>query len=193
MEKNRTNTRKIAMMGVMGALSIVLVLLIHLPILPAAPFLEYDPADIPILIVTFTYGPLAGLCLTAIVAVIQGVTVSFASGVYGIIMHVIATGVNIFVAGLLYRVKKNRPWAVVGLVGGGLARAAVMIPANLLFTPLFLGQGVGDVIGLLLPAIIPFNLLLAGINAVFVFVLYKHAGLLMKGEPLRKSSGYPSK
>ncbi len=186
MEKRRTNTRKIAVMGVMGALSIVLVWLIHIPILPAAPFLEYDPADIPILIVTFTYGPLAGLCLTVLVAVIQGVTVSFASGPYGIIMHIIASGANIFVAGMLYRLKKNRPFAVLGLAVGGLARAAVMIPANLLFTPLFMGQGVGDVIPLLLPAIIPFNLIVAGINAVFTFALYKHAGLLMKGELFRR-------
>ncbi|MFQ9412551.1 MAG: hypothetical protein ACLR1T_18100 [Evtepia gabavorous] len=41
---------------------LLLVYVIHFPIFPAASFLEYDPADIPILIGTFAYGPLAGFC-----------------------------------------------------------------------------------------------------------------------------------
>ena len=39
-------------MGMMAAISIILVYLIHFPIFPAASFLEYDPADVPILILT---------------------------------------------------------------------------------------------------------------------------------------------
>ena len=41
------------------AISIVFVSVIHFPLFPAAAFLEYDPADIPILIGTFAYGPIA--------------------------------------------------------------------------------------------------------------------------------------
>lgn len=53
--------RKLVTMAMLAALSIVLVYVIHFPIFPAASFLEYDPADIPILIGTFAYGPLAGV------------------------------------------------------------------------------------------------------------------------------------
>lgn len=49
--------RKLTTMGMMAAVSIILVYLIHFPIFPAASFLEYDPADIPIFICTFLYGP----------------------------------------------------------------------------------------------------------------------------------------
>ena len=60
--------RKLVTMAMLAALSIVLVYVIHFPIFPAASFLEYDPADIPILIGTFAYGPLAGVLLTVVVS-----------------------------------------------------------------------------------------------------------------------------
>ena len=44
------NTRKLTTLAMLAALAIVLVALIHFPLVPAAPFLEYDPADIPIFI-----------------------------------------------------------------------------------------------------------------------------------------------
>ena len=90
-------TMRLVKMGAMVALSVALVYLIHFPIFPAVAFLEYDPADIPILIGTFAFGPLAGLVLTVVTSVVQGLTVSASSGLYGILMHVIATGVLVVV------------------------------------------------------------------------------------------------
>lgn len=91
--------RKLVTMAMLAALSIVLVYVIHFPIFPAASFLEYDPADIPILIGTFAYGPLAGVLLTVVVSVIQGMTVSSGSGLMGIAMHIFATSILVLVAG----------------------------------------------------------------------------------------------
>ena len=54
------STVKLAKMGLLVAISIVLVYFIHFPIFPAVSFLEYDPADISIMIGTFAFGPLAG-------------------------------------------------------------------------------------------------------------------------------------
>lgn len=102
MTNQKTNSAKIAKMAMLVAISIVLVMVIHLPIFPAVAFLEYDPADIPILIGTFAFGPLAGLALTVVTSVIQGLTVSSGSGLYGILMHVIATGVLVIVSGSIY-------------------------------------------------------------------------------------------
>ena len=50
---------------------------------------------------------------------------------------------------------------------------AAMAVLNLLLTPLYMGASVKDVLGMLLPVIIPFNAIKAGINAVVTFVLYK--------------------
>ena len=87
-----TNTRKLTTMAILTALSVCFVALIHFPIFPAVAFLEYDPADIPILICGFAFGPAAGFIVTLIAAFIQGFTVSAQSGIYGIIMHIVATG-----------------------------------------------------------------------------------------------------
>ena len=79
---------------------------------------EYDPADIPIFIGTFLFGPLSGLCLTLVVSVIQGLTVSAASGPIGILMHFCATGSFVLVAGNLYKRSHTRKGAVTALVCG---------------------------------------------------------------------------
>ena len=107
--------RKLVTMAMVAALSIVLVYVIHFPIFPAASFLEYDPADIPILIGTFAYGPLAGVLLTVVVSVIQGMTVSSGSGLMGIAMHIFATSILVLVAGNIYRVKHTKKGAVLAL------------------------------------------------------------------------------
>ena len=59
-------THLLVKMSSMVAISIVLVYLIHFPIFPAVAFLEYDPADISILIGTFAFGPAAGVLLTLV-------------------------------------------------------------------------------------------------------------------------------
>lgn len=84
-------TVKLAKMAMLVAISLLLVN-IHFPIFPPIAFMEYDPADIPILIGTFAFGPAAGILITVVTALLQGFTVSAASGLYGILMHIIATG-----------------------------------------------------------------------------------------------------
>lgn len=159
-------------MAMLVAVSIVLVMIIHFPIFPAVAFLEYDPADIPILIGTFAFGPLAGIVLTVVTSLIQGLTVSAASGVYGIIMHIIATSALVLVAGTIYRRNKTKKSAVIGLIAGTAAMAVVMFFANMLITPAFTGMPLAGVMNLM-PFIILFNIVKAGINSVVTFLLYK--------------------
>ena len=174
-------------MGILAALSIVLVMLIHVPIFPAVSFLEYDPADIPIILGTFALGPGAGMLLTIIVSLIQGLTVSSASGWYGIVMHIIATGAYCLIAGLLYSKEKTKKRAILSLILGTTAMVVVMIPANLLLTPIYLKMlGIPDsaafpmVVSLLI-WIVLFNFVKAGINSLITFFLYKRvSGLLHK-------------
>ena len=170
-ETTRQKTIKLATMGMLVAISIVLLMIIRIPF-PPAPFLEYDPADIPIMFGTFAFGPLAGLILTVITSLVQGITVSAASGPYGILMHIISTGTFVLVAGLIYRRKKTRKAALISLICGALAMIAIMIPANILITPLFMGTPTNAVIAMILPVILPFNALKSGINAAIVLVLY---------------------
>ncbi len=49
----------------------------------------------------------------------------------------------------------------------------VMMPTNHVITPLFMAVPVDVVDALLLPVILPFNLLKAGVNALVTFLVYK--------------------
>lgn len=150
--KRKQNVRKLTALGMLGAISLILVATVHFPIIPAAPFLEYDPADVPILIGTFAFGPVAGFLLTVVVSIIQGMTVSAASG------------------------------GPIALIVGALVMTGAMVLMNLVLTPIFLGTSMEEVIPMLLPAIIPFNLIKAGLNCAITFVLYKSISHLLKGE-----------
>lgn len=172
MINTQQKTTTLAKMAMLVAVSIVLVYLIHIPILPMLPFLEYDPADVPILIGAFAFGPLAGISLTVVTSVIQGVTVSSAAGPYGIIMHVIATSALVLTASLIYKRNKTKKQAVIALVAGTLAMVAVMVPANMIITPLFMNVPL-EALKPSLPWIALFNLIKAGLNSIITFILYK--------------------
>ncbi len=193
MQKQNDSVRKLVVMAMLTALSIVLVYLIRFPIFASAPFLEYDMADVPILIGTFLFGPLSGLALTAVTCVIQGLTVSAGSGWVGIVMHLCATGAFALVAGYIYRYKHTRKGALIGLVLGAIAMTLMMIPLNLIFTVHFLGTPRAAVVGMMVPIIIPFNLIKAFANAALTFVLYKAVGRVLRLEPRAQEHTAPVK
>ena len=64
-------------------------------------------------------------------------------------------------------------WGLIALVVGGLVMIAVLIPANLIITPLFLGIPTEAVLAMIPTIILPFNLLKVALNTVIVFILYK--------------------
>lgn len=169
----KIKTKQLTQMAVLAAMSILLVYLIRFPIFPAAPFLEYDPADIPIFIGTFMFGPVGGLTLTGIVCVLQGITVSSASGIIGILMHFFATGSFVLVAGIVYKRNRTRKGAIIGLSIGVVAMTITMIIWNIIFTPLFLGVPIEAVLPMILPIILPFNIIKAGVNGAITFMVYK--------------------
>lgn len=176
-------TKKLTVMAMLVALSVVLVSLVHFPIFAPVAFLEYDPADIPILIGTFAYGPVAGLALTVVASLIQGFTVSAHSGIMGIAMHIFATSTLVLVAGLIYKYKHTRGGAVTALLCGTLAMTGAMMVFNHFLTPYFITPDVADAAAvaanrayvdtLLVPFIAPFNLIKAGANSVITFLVYK--------------------
>ena len=183
MSARSARIKKLAVMAMLVALSIVLVSLVHFPIFAPVAFLEYDPADIPILIGTFAYGPLAGIVLTVVASLIQGFTVSAQSGVMGIAMHIFATSTLVLVAGTIYKFRHTRSGAVIGLVAGVLAMTFAMMVFNHFITPYFITPDWSDAAAvaanrayvdtLLVPFIAPFNLIKAGANSVVTFLVYK--------------------
>jgi len=103
-------------------------------------------------------------------------------------MHVLSTGSYVLTAGLIYHFKRDRVGGCIGIFSGVIVSAIVMAAANLIITPLFMGVPVEAVKQMLIPAIIPFNLLKSGINGVIVLTIYKPISTyIIKGTELKKS------
>ena len=178
--KQRTYIDRMVKLGMLTALSIILVYAIHFPIFPAASYLEYDMADVPILIGTFLYGPWWGLALTAVVSLLQWLLVSPQSLWVGAVMHFFATGSYVVAAGLIYSKNRTRTAAIFGMALGAILQTLMMIPMNLIFTVHFFGVPKETVIALLPTAIIPFNAIKTVANSIITFLLYKRVAKLFE-------------
>ena len=177
--KNEMSTAKLAKLAMMTAVSIVLLLLVRIP-WPPAPFLVYDPADVPIYITAFAFGPIEGLLVTLVVCLIQAFGLG-GDGIYGFVMHFVATGLVAVIIGSMYRKKKTKKTAIVSLVTGVIVAVVVMCIMNLIVTPIYMGAPRASVVAMLPTVIIPFNLVKAGVNALLTFVLYKRISGLLHG------------
>ena len=179
MKNNEFSTAKIAKLAMMTAISLVLLLVVRIPF-PPAPFLVYDPADVPIYITAFAFGPIEGLIVTFIVCVIQAFMLG-GDGLYGFLMHFVATGIVAVAIGLIYRRSKTKKTAIKALVTGVIMAVVVMCIMNIIVTPAYMGAPRQAVIAMIPTVIIPFNLLKAGINSLLTFVLYKRISGLLHG------------
>ena len=168
----RISTSQICSMGVLCALAVIFACFARGP-WPAASFLEYSPADVPILIGSFMYGPLAGVLMSLIVAVLQGVTVSASSGIIGIVMNFVSMVAFVLVAGLIYKKWHTLKGALLALGAGALTGVAVMILWNIVLTPLYMDVSREVVIGMIPAVFLPFNLVRYAANAAMTFILYK--------------------
>lgn len=173
--------RKITTIAMLTAISAVLITLIHFPLFPSAAFLEYDPADVAILLGAFACGPIPGVIITVLASFIQAFFLG-GNGVYGFLMHTISSGVLAITAGTIYHFRRTRTGALLALIAGTITMGLVMVVANHFITPVFMGAPVEVVDSMLLPVILPFNLLKAGINSLITFLIYKPLSpLLHKG------------
>lgn len=181
-EKNvpasRKNIVRLTTLAMLSALAVVIGLF-KFPILPAAPYLEFDFADVPILIGTLMFGGPAGLAILFVVSAIQAFALG-GNGIIGFLMHFIASGTLVLVVHFICRKSKSIPRLIIAFVCGTIAMTAVMIPLNYIFTPILFGVDRGFVTSVLVPAIIPFNLIKAGGNSALAFLLYRVLSRIIK-------------
>ena len=175
----RTGTLNLSKMALMTAVAVICTL-IHFPLLPTATYMEFELSSIPILISGFVFGPVRGLAIAIASILIRALITGPPSGPQGLIMNLIATGVLVFVAASIYQKSMTKKSGLLALIAGGLAATAALIPANLIVTPFFLNIRIEDVVGMLLPIIIPFNLIKVAINTAVVFLIYKRLSSFLR-------------
>ena len=151
------------------ALAYILMLVGRVPIVM---FLSYDPKDVVIALGGFIWGPITSVAISVIVSGIEAVTVS-GTGVIGFIMNVLSTCAFACTAAYIYKKKHTLTGAVLGLFAGCAVMVAAMLAWNYFITPIYMGYPREAVAAMLLPVFLPFNLLKAGLNAGFTFLLYR--------------------
>lgn len=177
LRKKSFDTHTLVKIAMMTAISLVLLLLVRIPY-PMAPFLVYDPADVPIYITAFAMGPIPGLIVTFIVCFIQAFLLG-GDGIYGFVMHFIATGLVAVVMGCIYNKHKTKKAAIIALSVSVLLVVVVMCIMNYFVTASFMGVDKSAVLAMIPTVIIPFNLIKAGLNSLLTFLLYKKISKLL--------------
>jgi riboflavin transporter FmnP len=175
--------KRLTAVAMFCALAYVCMLFIKIPV----QFLTLDVKDSLIILCSLLFGPISGISVAIIVPFLELITIS-GTGVYGFIMNVLSSVVFSSVAGLIYYYRKSMMGAVVGLVTGVCAVTAVMLLANLLITPYYLGGSPKDVAAMIPTVLLPFNLVKATLNAAIVLLLYKPISTVLKKMGFLKSS-----
>ncbi len=185
-----SKTKRITTTAMLCAIAYVVVVIGRIPVVL---FLKYDPKDIIITLGGLIWGPLTSFIVSVIVSMIEMVTIS-ENGILGCIMNIVSSCSFACTAAVIYKKKRTLKGAVMGLVAGSLAMVLVMMLWNYLIAPIYMGYPREAVAKLLVPAFLPFNLLKAGLNAGFTFLLYKPiTTALRKTGYLSNSSAVQSK
>ena len=165
--------RRLAQIAVMGAIAFTFMYL-DFPIPPFPAYLQYDPGEVPALIAGFALGPAAGVA----VELVKGLLITLLrpgelGGPFGVFMNLLAGITLVAAATWYYRVDHTKAGALRGLAVGMTAMTATMIIANIILTPIFFGLPRAQVLALVLPVLLPFNLLKGGISSLLTFYVYK--------------------
>lgn len=169
----RWSTRRIAMYALFVALSMA-VSFIEFPLMPAAPWLKYDPSGVVCLVAGFAFGPSAA----AIVSVL-GFLPHLFTNPWGTLMSVLVALALSVPAALIYRRRRTRASALVGILVGVLLALVVALGANLVITPMYAHMSMADVAKLIVPVLLPFNLIKFALNGVITFLVYKPISTLL--------------
>ena len=182
--QNSAKIRKMIAVGVFVALSYICCVLFHFKV----AFLSFELKDAVMTIGAMFFGPLAGLVTVVITCLIEFITIS-GTGVYGLIMNILASITFVCLGSLIYTKKRSMTGAVVGMAAASAAMIVVMLLANLLITPYYIGNGTTAAdVGAMIPTLLfPFNLTKAIFNSAVVFLLYKPVSQALKASGFMKN------
>ena len=166
-DSGRWSTKRIAVYALFVALAMV-TSFIELPIFPAAPYLKYDPSGIVCLIAGFAFGPSA-----AVVVSVLGFVPHMFGDPWGSIMAIAVALALSVPASVIYKRWRTRKGATAGILAGAVVALAIAIVGNLLITPIYAHMTVAQVAAMIVPVLLPFNLLKFAIHGVVTFLIYK--------------------
>ena len=202
--KQRQKTEFIVKVAMLGAISAILMLIeFPLPFI-APPFYKLDFSEVPVLIGTFAIGPLAGVLIELVKVLLNLVINGTITAGVGELANFVVGCSFIIPAGLIYKHKKTKLNALLGLIAGTVTMAAVSLPINAFVmvpayivlaefsSEMIIGMATkifpfaDSVLKLALFCAVPFNLIKGVVVSVITFVLYKPITPLLKKISFKK-------
>ena len=195
--EKKSPARRTAYVGIFAAIAAVL-MYFEFP-LPFAPgFYELDFSEIPVLICSFSMGPVAGVVCEFLKVVLKLLLKGTSTAFVGDLANFVVGCSFILPASVAYFANKTKTGAIIGMgigtaamtVFGSRFNAVYLVPTfSVLFgQPLDVIIGMGTAVNpaivsvntLVLFAVVPFNLLKGALVSVVTFFLYKHIERLLR-------------
>ncbi|MDF2503502.1 MULTISPECIES: ECF transporter S component [Clostridium] len=186
---------KTAILSVIGFL--IMFIEVPIPIFPS--FLKIDFSDLPALIGAFALGPVAGIIIELLKNILHGLFGSQTAFI-GELANFLVGGIFVAVAGIIYKRRKTRTNALIGLAAGTIVMSIaasvlnyfVILPLyeTVLHFPINAVVGMGSKLNpniknlntFIVFAILPFNLIKGVIASVITMAVYKAVSPLIHKE-----------
>ena len=166
---NRWSTKQLVTMALMCAIGILLSF-VEFPIFPSASFLKLDVSFVPASVVGFAYGAGPGALVSIVCAVAHG---AITGNWVGALMNIIMGCAFIIPAAIIYKRNRTFKSAIIGLVISTICLIVTAIVANLVIDPIFYGMPFDAVAALVVPAILPFNIIKGIVISILTALVYK--------------------
>ena len=192
-------TRTLVEIGMLGAIATVLMLFeFPLPFI-APPFYEIDLSEVPVLVGAFALGPAAGATIELVKILINLLINGTATAFVGEIGNYIIGCSFIIPAALIYKKKKSKTNALIGMVIGTIImtvfgcflNAYVLLPtyAAAFGMPIdaiigmgtAINPGIDNIMTFVIIAVAPFNIIKGIVVSICTMLIYKHISPILKG------------
>ena len=181
MKDSTWKLRRLTIMAMFTALAFAAVAFVRIPVML---WLSYEPKDVLLTIGAFLLGPIEGIVMTVVVALLELVTISN-TGAIGFVMNVFSSCLFVCTAALIYHRKRTLAGALIGLITGAVLATGGMLLWNYLITPLYMENTTREMVaGMLVPLFLPFNALKSGLNAALTMLLYKSVSSTLRAAKL---------
>lgn len=164
-------TRRLVMISLLAAMSFVLMYAVQIPLVPAAPFLKWDPSDLPNVLGGLVLGPGAAF-LIALVKCLLFLLFKGSEGPVGAFMAFASSAALAVPCAIIYRRWSNHFGFIAGLLAGTALLTITMGIVNYFWALGVWGIPAEHRLGLLQTAILPFNLLRGVISSLLIYPVY---------------------
>lgn len=191
------NTRKITMIGMFSAIATILHIL-DFPVPFAPPFYKMDFSELPALVGTFAFGPVAGIMIEFCKIILKLLFKSTSTAFVGELANFVIGCSFLLPASIIYLFRKNKKNAIIGCVTGTIImtvfgtifNAVYLLPkfAQLYGMPLesiiemgtVINPAINSVTTLAILAVGPMNILKGGLVSIITLLIYKKLSPILK-------------